>query len=83
MTFVNFFCNFIFEALKNREDNVRRTRGGEGVAYTDAETHALDALVSRKSDLVDGIAAGFEIGTGQSLPPPADQQKLVTALVVE
>ena len=53
-------------ALAKRRDNQTGTGGGAGQTLTDAESQALNAMITRDSDLVDGIPGGQEVGLPNS-----------------
>ena len=53
-------------ALAKRRENNTGTGGGAGQILTDPESQVLECMISRESDLVDGIAGGQEVGLPQS-----------------
>ena len=62
----------MYSALRKYESNYKGTGGGAGQELTEAEQNALQAMVSRKSNIINGIPGGLEVGTDEIAPPEAN-----------
>ena len=55
-------------ALRKYESNYKGTGGGAGQELTSAEQNAMHAMISRRSNIVNGIPGAVEVGTEEVAP---------------